>query len=64
MVMNEKNISLFYCRIEIHYLSELRCALGGCVFVCVCVQHGFCFQIFSEKGQPHAMKKNNDFPLN
>ena len=35
--MKEENISLFYCRIGIHHVSELRCALGVYVCVCVCV---------------------------
>ena len=35
--MKEENISLFYCRIGIHHVSELRCALGVYVHVCVCV---------------------------
>ena len=35
--MKEENISLFYCRIGIHHVSELRCALGVYVRVCVCV---------------------------
>ena len=35
--MKEGNISLFYCRIGIHHVSELRCALGVYVCVCVCV---------------------------
>lgn len=35
--MKEKNISLFYYRIVIHRASELRCALGVYVHVCVCV---------------------------
>lgn len=33
--MKEKNISLFDCRIVIHHVSELRCALGVYVHVCV-----------------------------
>ena len=33
--MKEENISLFYRRIGIHHLSELRCALGVYVHVCV-----------------------------
>ena len=31
LVMKEKNISQFYCRIGVRCVSELRCALGMCV---------------------------------
>ena len=33
LVMKEKNISRFYCRIGVRCVSELRCALGVCVHV-------------------------------